>query len=551
MENRNKVLGINKKAVDFFHKIMLIAFLHSSIVAPSQVLIINYINYEKPLPYVGGTSFVDENSLLNENQFENQNQIQEERGTNIVSNQNSRKVKISNNKVSYSINPDISKGIIGVSNTNPLDDVTDNLFKFNIKELLTENTKVFLSYDLYGIQDYNGVSRSINDRPSTGGYIVKKQNGWTSQKEELNINWFTQGENKILFSIPKDANYQYEIKNVKLEFDVNSGSNLSSALVINSSNTNYVKNNKIYIKGFLKNFNDDVKVLVEQTPLTFLNGKFEGVFSLTQEVKDRKFVMINAYDNKGLLGQQIIDLDYLIEADNLYNIEETYETVSKLLKAKTNNTIETDGALLKVNDSALSEDKEIRLLKLRKVDIAPMSSGMVNVTKGGLAYRFLPDGTKFINPVSIEIEYDEKLLPKGTSTNDIKTFYFSTNSKSWVAVDRDSINKENKTIVSSTNHFTDYINGIIQTPESPETTGFTPTMMNDIKAVDPSSEMTIISPPEVSQKGDASISYPIKIPAGRNAIQPQLAVQYSNEGGNGWLGQGWNINTPAISIDTR
>lgn len=93
MENRNKVLGINKKAVDFFHKIMLIAFLHSSIVAPSQVLIINYINYEKPLPYVGGTSFVDENSLLNENQFENQNQIQEERGTNIVSNQNSRKVK--------------------------------------------------------------------------------------------------------------------------------------------------------------------------------------------------------------------------------------------------------------------------------------------------------------------------------------------------------------------------------------------------------------------------------------------------------------------------
>ena len=76
-------------------------------------------------------------------------------------------------------------------------------------------------------------------------------------------------------------------------------------------------------------------------------------------------------------------------------------------------------------------------------------------------------------------------------------------------------------------------------------------MMNDIKAVDPSSEMTLISPPEVSQKGDANISYPIKIPAGRKGMQPQIAIQYNNEGGNGWLGQGWNISTPSVSIDTK
>ena len=106
-------------------------------------------------------------------------------------------------------------------------------------------------------------------------------------------------------------------------------------------------------------------------------------------------------------------------------------------------------------------------------------------------------------------------------------------------------------ITSLTNHFTDYINGIIQTPESPETAGFTPTMMNDIKAVDPSSEMTLISPPEVSQKGDANVSYPIKIPAGRKGMQPQIAIQYNNEGGNGWLGQGWNISTPSVGIDTK
>ena len=56
-----------------------------------------------------------------------------------------------------------------------------------------------------------------------------------------------------------------------------------------------------------------------------------------------------------------------------------------------------------------------------------MASGMINVTKGGAAYRFLPDGTKFENPVQMELEYDEKLIPRGHSINDIKTFYFNTN----------------------------------------------------------------------------------------------------------------------------
>lgn len=75
--------------------------------------------------------------------------------------------------------------------------------------------------------------------------------------------------------------------------------------------------------------------------------------------------------------------------------------------------------------------------------------------------------------------------------------------------------------------------------------------MNDIKAADPTSGMTLISPPEVSQKGDANIGYPIKIPSGRNGMQPSVSVNYSSDGGNGWLGLGWGINKPAITIDTK
>src|SRR5690606_16220302 len=110
-------------------------------------------------------------------------------------------------------------------------------------------------------------------------------------------------------------------------------------------------------------------------------------------------------------------------------------------------------------DSAIAVQKEISISRLRKVDVAPMASGMVNVTKGGSAYRFLPDGTKFNKMVSLSIAYDEKLIPNGYTAKDIKTFYFNTHSKSWIPVTKDTIDEKEKVVISFTDHFTDYING--------------------------------------------------------------------------------------------
>ncbi|WP_241283003.1 RHS repeat-associated core domain-containing protein [Chryseobacterium timonianum] len=62
----------------------------------------------------------------------------------------------------------------------------------------------------------------------------------------------------------------------------------------------------------------------------------------------------------------------------------------------------------------------------------------------------------------------------------------------------------------------------------------------------------LLSPPGASQKGDASMSYPIDIPRGVNGMQPKLAVTYSSSKGNGWMGEGWDISgVSGITLDTR
>ncbi len=95
------------------------------------------------------------------------------------------------------------------------------------------------------------------------------------------------------------------------------------------------------------------------------------------------------------------------------------------------------------------------------------------------------------------------------------------------------------------------INGVIQAPESPETEGFAPTMMNDIKAADPTAKLNIIAPPSANNRGSANLQYAFEMPPARNGMAPSLGISYNSDGGNGWLGHGWDLSVPSITLDTR
>ncbi|OQW92791.1 MAG: hypothetical protein BWK79_13970, partial [Beggiatoa sp. IS2] len=91
----------------------------------------------------------------------------------------------------------------------------------------------------------------------------------------------------------------------------------------------------------------------------------------------------------------------------------------------------------------------------------------------------------------------------------------------------------------------------VTVPESPQSVLFNPTQIKDIKAADPSTGINFIEPPQVNNSGDVRLQYPIEIPPGRVGMQPQVAIGYNSAGGNGWVGMGWDVGIPTVTIDTR
>ncbi|TCO55829.1 SpvB/TcaC N-terminal domain-containing protein [Actinocrispum wychmicini] len=93
--------------------------------------------------------------------------------------------------------------------------------------------------------------------------------------------------------------------------------------------------------------------------------------------------------------------------------------------------------------------------------------------------------------------------------------------------------------------------GAVKAPEHPEGTSFNPNQIKDIKAADPGAGVNVIGVPSANNLGDARLSYPLEVPKGRAGLEPKLAVAYNSASVNGWLGVGWDVATPSITVDTR
>lgn len=214
-------------------------------------------------------------------------------------------------------------------------------------------------------------------------------------------------------------------------------------------------------------------------------------------------------------------------------------------------SISTEKVTLLIDSGAVSRDVEISILATTEEHSGSIPENLANLTVDGAVYRMLPDGQKFEKDITIAMSYDSMALPYGYTPEDIYTFFYNEETHLWQQVERDSVDTENQIVYSRTNHFTDYINGVLKVPESNDAMAYTPTSIKDLKAADPMEGITMIAPPEANNMGTANLSYPLQIPAGRRGMQPNLAVTYNSAGGSGILGLGWSLPVSEISVETR
>ncbi len=123
-----------------------------------------------------------------------------------------------NTKENYILPIDEQILVIGKNSEESEEVVSANEVAFNILDELSIQRQAYLEYDLFGLEDFTSVSRSINDGVSMGGKIIKLRYEWSHQVEKISISELKKGINIIRFHILKQANYHYKIKNARIRF---------------------------------------------------------------------------------------------------------------------------------------------------------------------------------------------------------------------------------------------------------------------------------------------------------------------------------------------
>ena len=442
------------------------------------------------------------------------------------------------------------EGIIGIFNKGLSNNPAYNVFHISVDKNISNNTEVWLEYELCGLQDFTSVCRSVNDQLSTGGFFVRKSEGWSRQSEQINPNILRLGLNVVRFTVPENATYGYKVRNVCLRVKPTITNEVRKLTVNRPSSFTYFKKYG-YLQGFVSGTGSEkAKLTVNGKPMSTNNGTFEGLTEKQDTGKGAWTATVIAEFEDGMQLKTDIefnkqsDYDY---ANNFYTkILCTEQQIAPIGKIN----VLHKGLQLSGDTNSILTTTNLSVTTLRAIDMASMGTGMVNVTGEGKGFRLLPH-QQFEKNLLIKIKYDTTYLPVGYRAEDIRTYYYDETANNWKVLPLDTIDKVNCMIVSYTNHFTDFINSIIKVPELPETQAYTPTSLKDVKVANPLQGLNLISPPGANNMGTANLSYPIEIPAGRQGMQPNLAVQYNSGGGNGWMGMGWDLSIPAITVETR
>lgn len=445
------------------------------------------------------------------------------------------------------IEPDISHSFIGIGETG-LDDPRDNVIHFNLDEVPQSSLNYWLDFSLFGTEDLSSIGISINDMQAIGGSLLRENKAWTDQHILLNPSTLKKGDNVIRFSLKNIGQLQLQTKDLKIRIE-HPVQQIKTQIQLQQT---AFYENAGYISGFLKGQNANcASIYLDEILLENVDGNFEFHLDKNYRKNTNAILRVNFSDNSAEELCIPFPTGILPEVKVFADEYKKGVRTGVLASPGRQQQINFLASRLTIPKEALLQPEEIRVTALREIDVAAVNGGIYNVTDKVSAYRFLPHGAKFERDLALTLSYSAEDIPQGYTEADLRIMYFDERDRLWKALPNGSINTECREITAPTDHFTDFIAGVISVPETPETESLLPTALSSIPHASPAAGIDFIAPPTAEYSGNANLRFPIRIPEGRMGMTPNLSLAYSSEGSNGWCGMGWDLSLPSITIDTR
>lgn len=198
-----------------------------------------------------------------------------------------------------------------------------------------------------------------------------------------------------------------------------------------------------------------------------------------------------------------------------------------------------------------SSTKQTALVRCVRFDREEKTSRFTNVTRDCDGYSILTT-----DPLRISISYDLGSLEDEIDDN---TIVILESGEQVAALDAmrplsSHLDRTNsKTIATLQRQAGTYIAGAIKLVEQASA----PAKLADQQAlaglqkVNPVGALNLVGSPVATPRGELALPYPIEFPGARKDFAPSVAVRYSSRGGYGPLGEGWKLDVPVISVETR
>jgi RHS repeat-associated protein len=195
---------------------------------------------------------------------------------------------------------------------------------------------------------------------------------------------------------------------------------------------------------------------------------------------------------------------------------------------------------------------QVRVSCQRKLE-TPGSAEFLNTTDGQCAsYRIEKDS---LSDLAVSLPAIMTNLPDSFDRTDTKLVALNSGSGAWAIVPESYLDIPNaRTVATLRDRSSVVIAGILKAPGREE--GQPVAQSKDgleklTSGVDPLSGRVKLAPPEPNPFGSANLTFPMLLRPVRGGNQPRFSLSYNSLRGDGLAGEGWNLDVPTISIETK